>query len=345
MTNLSIGQRISAGFAAVIAIAAALGIFAYTRIGVIDAGATNLAAHRLPSIYLAGQVQNNAQANVGLVLRHVMSKDAQEMGRIEAELASRSANNSTLLPQYENLISSEKGRALFDELKAARTPLNEARDQAVALSRSSKKSEAAAVFEQRMIQHNATYMDAIANMTSFNRASADEDSREIAAAVATSRTAILIGLAAALIVAVGITVFVVRSITRPLALTVDLVQRVGGGDLTRTAEVTSTDELGRMVVALNEMIGNLRTTVGNIAAASANVASGSEQMSSTAQQLSQGATEQAAAAEETTSAMEEMAASVQQNADNARQTDKIASKAAEDARSSWRGGSPYRAVR
>ncbi len=32
--------------------------------------------------------------------------------------------------------------------------------------------------------------------------------------------------------------------------------------------------------------------------------------------------------------MEQMAASVQQNADNARQTDKIASKAAEDAKSS-----------
>jgi methyl-accepting chemotaxis protein len=56
-------------------------------------------------------------------------------------------------------------------------------------------------------------------------------------------------------------------------------------------------------------------------------------MSSTAQALSQGATEQAAAAEESTSSMEEMASSVQQNADNARQTDKIASKAAEDARS------------
>ncbi len=57
-------------------------------------------------------------------------------------------------------------------------------------------------------------------------------------------------------------------------------------------------------------------------------------MSSTAQQLSQGATEQAAAAEECTSSMEEMASSIQQNADNARQTDKLASKAAEDARSS-----------
>jgi methyl-accepting chemotaxis protein len=56
-------------------------------------------------------------------------------------------------------------------------------------------------------------------------------------------------------------------------------------------------------------------------------------MSSAAQQLSQGATEQAASAEESTSSMEQMTSSVQQNADNARQTDKIASKAADDARS------------
>lgn len=334
MKNISVGQRIAAGFAAVIAIAIALGVFAYTRIGVIDSSATNVAGHRLPMIYFADQVQNNAQSNVGLVLRHIMSDDPREMASVEAEIASRSANNSTLLPQYEKLILSEKGHALFDALTAARAPLNAARDEAVALSRSSKKREAAASFHEKMLALNARYMEAVSNMTSFNKSSADEDAKAIGSAVATSRSAILIGLGVAIMVAAGITLFVVRSITRPLASTVELVQRVGGGDLTRTAAVTSTDELGQMVAAVNEMITNLRNTVGNIATASANVAAGSEQMSSTAQQLSQGATEQASAAEETTSAMEEMSASVHQNADNARQTDKIASKSSEDTKAS-----------
>ena len=330
MKNLSVGQRIAGGFGAVIAIALVLGVFAYTRIGAIDASATNVAAHRLPMIYFAGQVQNNAQSNVGLVLRHIMSEDPREMATIEAELASRSANNSTLLPQYEKLILSEKGRTLLDALKAARVPLNEARDEAVALSRSSKKREAAASFHEKMLPMNARYMEAVTNMIGFNKASADEDAQAIGSVVATSRSSILISLGVAIMVAIGITLFVVRSITRPLASTVELVQRVGGGDLTRTAAVTSTDELGQMVTAVNEMISNLRNTVGNIATASANVAAGSEQLNSTAQQLSQGATEQASAAEETTSAMEEMSASVHQNADNARQTDKIASKSSED---------------
>jgi methyl-accepting chemotaxis protein len=332
MKKLRVGQRIAAGFTAVIAIASALGVFAYARIGAMNGDAREVVERRLPMVYIAGQVQDNAESNVGLVARHIMSADAHDTAPFETEMLRRSAINSTLLPQYEKLITTEKGRALMDALSVARTPLNAARDEAVALSRAGKKAEATAVFREKMVPLNARYMEAVSNMTAFNKANADEDGRTIQAAAASSRTAILIGLGLAILAALGITLFVVRSITRPLNATVKLVQQVGAGDLTRTAEVTSTDELGQMLTAVNEMIANLRDTVGNIATASANVAAGSEQLSSTAQQLSQGATEQASAAEETTSAMEEMSASVHQNADNARQTDKIASRSAEDTR-------------
>jgi len=332
MKNWKIGQRIAAGFAAVIIIALTLGLFAYTRIGVIDTSATAVSAHRLPTIYILGQIQDNAEANVGLVLRHIVAKDPQEMTRVEEEMHNRSANNSTLLPQYEKLILTDKGRALFEAMKSARSPLNDARDRAVALSKVGKKAEAAAVFANQMTPLNAKYMEAITNVVAYNKMAADQQAQEIETAVAASRSGILIGLGVALIVAVLISLFVVRSITRPLAVAVAVVERVGGGDLTHMANVNSTDELGQMLTAMNAMVENLRNTVGEVVAASGRVATGSEEMSSTAQQLSQGASEQSAAAEESTASMEEMASSIQQNADNARQTDKIASKAAEDTR-------------
>jgi methyl-accepting chemotaxis protein len=65
-------------------------------------------------------------------------------------------------------------------------------------------------------------------------------------------------------------------------------------------------------------------------------------MNSQAEELSQGATEQAAAAEEASSSIQEMVANIQQSAENALQTEKIASKAAEDARRS--GQAVVRAV-
>jgi methyl-accepting chemotaxis protein len=111
-----------------------------------------------------------------------------------------------------------------------------------------------------------------------------------------------------------------------------LANSISNGDLTIEPRVLSDKDI--LGLALKQMLQNLRSIAAEVAAGAANVASGSEEMSATAQQLSQGASEQAASAEETTAAMEQMTASVQQNADNAGQTDKLATKAAEDARAS-----------
>ena len=83
---------------------------------------------------------------------------------------------------------------------------------------------------------------------------------------------------------------------------------------------------------INTLIERLSEVVGNIKSAADNVSSGSQQMSTSSQQISQGATEQAASAEEVSSSMEEMVSNIKQNADNAQQTEKIALKAAQDAK-------------
>ncbi len=120
--------------------------------------------------------------------------------------------------------------------------------------------------------------------------------------------------------------------TENLRASASVAETISQGDLTVQVHVQSErDALGK---ALGKMLENLRSVVGEVSQAVSNVASGSEELSATAQTLSQGASEQAASAEETTSSMEEMTASIQQNADNAKQTDKLASKAATDAKAS-----------
>ncbi|MBI5446651.1 MAG: MCP four helix bundle domain-containing protein, partial [Deltaproteobacteria bacterium] len=69
-----------------------------------------------------------------------------------------------------------------------------------------------------------------------------------------------------------------------------------------------------------------------ITAAAETVASGSEQMSASSQQISEGAAQQATSIEEVSSAMEQMSSNIRQNAENATNTERIALKAAADAR-------------
>lgn len=157
---------------------------------------------------------------------------------------------------------------------------------------------------------------------------------EAAKNLSASSALLTVGVITATILGIILAIAITRVIVTPLRKATEVVQLISNGDLTKSLQVKSQDEIGQMADAMNRMVENLRKVVSEVAEAANNVSSGSQEMSATAQQLSQGASEQAASAEETTSSMEEMASSIQQNADNAKQTDKIASKAAEDTKTS-----------
>ncbi|MHB9099217.1 MAG: methyl-accepting chemotaxis protein, partial [Syntrophales bacterium] len=136
----------------------------------------------------------------------------------------------------------------------------------------------------------------------------------------------------ALVLGIGIAIYVSRAITRPLGIAVDVSNHLADGDLAVTIDATAKDETGQLLDAMKNMVEKIKGIVGEVKSAADNVASGSQELSATAEQMSQGATEQAAAAEEASSSMEEMSSNIKQNADNAQQTEKMALKAATDAR-------------
>jgi methyl-accepting chemotaxis protein len=337
MKNWKIGARISAGFAVVILIAATLGLYAYIQLGTIDTHARQATGEDVPKLFLVGQIETNVQATFSLGVQDSATSDKQEKAELETQIQAVRASNAGIVAEYEKMVHTDRGRALTETFKTARGTFWESMDEMLKTSRIGTVEANKAALEltrQKVRPALKKYAEATEAIVTFNKSLVDDSGALITASVASARTGVLVGIGAAILLAILITLFVVGSITRPLATAVGLLEHVAQGDLTHDVAVTSTDEVGQMLEALKRMMDNVRNTVRDVTSASTNVATGSEEMSSTAEQLSQGSTEQAAAAEETTSAMEEMASSIQQSADNARQTDKIASSAAEDAKSS-----------
>ncbi|HLP09917.1 MAG TPA: methyl-accepting chemotaxis protein [Opitutaceae bacterium] len=108
-----------------------------------------------------------------------------------------------------------------------------------------------------------------------------------------------------------------------------LALRIGEGDLRH--EVALASEQDTLGLALRRMSASLREVVASVRSAAANVAAGSEQMTATAQTLSTGSSEQAASVQQVSASMEQSAGAIRRNADNARQTERISTKASEDA--------------
>ncbi len=138
-------------------------------------------------------------------------------------------------------------------------------------------------------------------------------------------------IAAILIFSIGV-ILLVRGITRPLQKCVDITGRLSQGDLDVDITVSGKDEVGRLMAAMGVMVEKIREVVADVKVAADNVAGGSQHISSGSAVLSQGSSVQASSVQEVSSSMEEMISNIRQNADNAQQTEKIALRAAQDAK-------------
>jgi methyl-accepting chemotaxis protein len=106
----------------------------------------------------------------------------------------------------------------------------------------------------------------------------------------------------------AIGVMIARSITRPLAMGVEAVNRLARDDLTVKIHVSGKDETGQLMAAMKDMTEHLRTIIGQVASTSSQVASAATQLNSTAEQIATGAEQVASQAETVATAGEEMSA-------------------------------------
>ena len=155
---------------------------------------------------------------------------------------------------------------------------------------------------------------------------------ELASSAALHRMYLSSGVALVLLLALGL--FTLADILRQLGgdpcYAQEIVQRVAEGDLTVEVQLRAGDS-SSLLAAMKNMIDKLAHVVQEVNNGAASLASASEEVSATAQSLSQAASEQAAGSEQTSASVEQMTASIAQNTENAKVTDGIASKAAEEA--------------
>ena len=140
----------------------------------------------------------------------------------------------------------------------------------------------------------------------------------------TTLLVLLFGIAAAVIIT--------RQITRPLRETLDVVERIAGGDLSHNLRVTRRDELGVLQQGIARMGTTLRELISGIRDGVSQIASAAEELSAVTEQTSAGVNSQKIETDQVATAMHEMTATVQEVARNAEQASQAAAAADGEAR-------------
>ncbi|MHA7632512.1 methyl-accepting chemotaxis protein [Corallococcus sp. M7] len=163
-----------------------------------------------------------------------------------------------------------------------------------------------------------------------------ERTKRTAAMVVDLYNLIIMGGALGVVLAAALSFFLTRSIVQPLTEAVQVTSQVTAGDLTANIVARGTDETGRMMGSMREMIQRLSGVISEVRGAAGSLSSASLQVASAAQGLSQGTSSQAASVEETTASLEQLNVSIRQNSENSREMEQTAVKGARDAEESGR---------
>ena len=150
MKNLTIGKRLTFGFAGVILITLCLSVYAFTRLEAIQSQASSLTKDSLPGAILMGQIAALSEREIALVLQHIKANDAQEVQKLDQELRENHEKLSALFKAYATTIfgaeESERFQRLNTSYSAYLTPLEEV----LKLSRERKDKEAYDLYNQQL---------------------------------------------------------------------------------------------------------------------------------------------------------------------------------------------------
>lgn len=286
MKNWTIAKRIICGFAVIIGISLALGIFSFTQLLIIQRHTSTILEDNRPTSEAAEQMALNARKELTLVLLYISSTDKEEMAAMDAKLAAIGAENNKNLEALHKLSNSKEDEETLSKIEACRKANREARHEVLDACRTGvEKEKTVQLAKTKVLPAAEQYIASLDNLVRIAESESDKSGDNLESAIKSSKWAIAIGLTLSVVIGIVIATVIIIGVSRVLK---------------------------SVAAALNE--------------GSTQITGATQQLSSTSQHLAQGASEQAASIEETSASMEEMASIVQANSDSAQDSKNLASE-------------------
>jgi methyl-accepting chemotaxis protein len=330
--NIKIGGRLGLGFSLVVILLIAVATIGITRMNGMNSITAKIINNDWVKAQLASEIEVTANDNAKTNMQLFVVTDKQAIAKLLEHIADNRKKVTDDMTQIEGLIYLAEDKAKLAAIKEARKANASALDKVMKLLLDEGKREAAAeVMMTEALPALAAYSKAVHEMAEFQKAIVDNSGKDAEATYEGARELMVTLSIAAVLLSLGIAVWITISITKPLGVAVSVANQLAEGDLTAKIQVKSSDETGMLLAAMQNMVDKLSQVIADVSNAAKNLSSASSEVSATAQSMSQASSEQAASVEETSAAVEQMSASITQNTENAKSTDGLATKAAQEA--------------
>ena len=316
--NMSIGQKLSSGFAVLALLVFVLAGFGISRLSYLNGNTQLIADNLVPSIRYASQM-------------HVALLDAR---RAQLAMVIALANNDSAdITRRNDSVTEAKGRfakAVADYGRLAFNATDEEQTYAALQPAGEAYFSAHDQLYQAVMQNDSArigdYRDGLTRTTLEQATKLTMTLREIndrigvameksndQAYQSAKQLSVAIGLVT-LIFVVLVAWYLTQQIKQPVNKLLELVGKVAAGDLAANLDLKwfNNDELGKLAKGFGEMQGNLRNLVSEVSGSVVQLSSAAEEISAVARQSASNMNNQQHELNQLATAMNEMQATVQE---------------------------------
>jgi methyl-accepting chemotaxis protein len=304
-SDMKISTRLLLGFGVMVLLIAFMGGISLLKVSTVNRGLDQLTEERMPQLAMFNDIKGSLD-QIGLSMRNmvIMSDPADVKKQVESVLAARQSI-AEKIDKLKTDINTERGKAALAKVIEARSVYLPTQVKYIELVNAGQTDEAKtyllAVARPAQRLYIDTLDESIKLQNDLSKASADEAHE----AVSSLKATVWASGAVALVVAVLMGNWIIRSITRPINQAVTISQAVAGGNLSLQFDATGNSETTHLLIALKEMQTSLVDVVGKVRRGSEGVATASAEIAQGNHDLSARTESQASTLEETAASMEE----------------------------------------
>jgi len=321
---MKIRTRLALSFALMALMIVLMGAVTLTKTGIMHTDFRAVVYDQYPKISELHEIKEQLGTNEVAVSNMLHYTDTASIDRqIAAVHGSRQRIGETL-DKLQALLTTAEGKAAMENFKGPRLQYIEQQNRYIEAIKAGRTDDARTLLLDEIPKVRASYHQALNKMIKYQDSLMGASIDEAARSVRSIQWAVGIATPLALLVALGMGLGIIRSITRPMAQAVSVANAVAAGELTYPINTHGSDETAQLLQALKSMQEGLVDVVGKVRAGAESVAAASQQIAQGNNDLSTRTESQASALQQTAASMEQLNSTVRQNADNARQANQLA---------------------
>ncbi|WP_292933218.1 methyl-accepting chemotaxis protein [Noviherbaspirillum sp.] len=331
MNAIQIGTRLTASFAATLALTSVLGVFAISQLTEVRRAASDVTDKWMAAARYTAEMNTDSSNFRIAEVQHILSTEPDEKAKYEKEMAAISALLDKNADGYEKLITSSEEKKFWDEYKRERRRYLDEHARVLRLSRANEAEDARNLLRYNSQQKYDRAAAALRRIVDYNIQGGQDAGAYGTRTFVSARTWIIAAMLGAIALGATLAVAITRSILKPLRTAVEVAEATAKGDLTTRFNTSGRDEAAQLLRALSQMNDGLSHLVVDVRNGSDLIATSSKEIAAGNADLSHRTEEQAANLQQIVFAMGRLSESVGENADTSQQAKKLSAETSEAA--------------